>query len=121
MCAGKEDTFVLDFVNDPEEIQAAFQKYYHAAPVATEHPDPRQLYNLRAEIYGKHIVYEIDVEQFAAVFFQAGQKDSLTGHALMNSIVDKAVGRFEQAAEVDQEELRDRAEAYRRCTRFCRR
>ena len=26
--SGKEDTFILDFVNDPEDIQAAFQPYY---------------------------------------------------------------------------------------------
>ncbi len=117
-CTGKEDTFVLDFVNDPEEIQAAFQKYYHTAPVATEHPDPRQLYNLRAEIFGKHIVYEIEVEQFAAVFFRNDQKETLTGHALMNSIVDKAVKRFEDASEEDQEELRDRSEAFGRLYSF---
>ncbi len=43
---GKEDTFVLDFVNDPEEIQRAFQRYYDTAPVITGQPDPRQLYSL---------------------------------------------------------------------------
>lgn len=29
--SGKEDTFVLDFVNTAEEIQKAFQPYYEAA------------------------------------------------------------------------------------------
>lgn len=27
-CAGKEDTFILDFRNTPEEIFAAFKPYY---------------------------------------------------------------------------------------------
>ena len=26
---GKTDTFVLDFVNDPEDIQSSFQDYSH--------------------------------------------------------------------------------------------
>jgi len=117
-CTGKEDTFVLDFVNEPEEIQSAFQKYYHSAPAATEHPDPRQMYNLRAEILAKHVIYETEVEQFAAIFFREGYKETLTGNALINSIVDKAIERFERAEETDQEELRDRADAFGRLYSF---
>ena len=59
---GKEDTFVLDFVNGPEEIQKAFQRYYDTAPIITGNPDARQLYSLRAELYGAFIIQEIEVE-----------------------------------------------------------
>ena len=69
MCPGKEEAFVLDFVNKPEEIQEAFQLYYNTAPVLTSEPDPRQLYDLRANIYGTHIVYEIEVS--SPPFFSA--------------------------------------------------
>src|SRR5438105_14975117 len=47
---GKEDTFVVDFVNNLEDIQNAFQPYYEQ-PVITETADPRQLYDLRAGIF----------------------------------------------------------------------
>jgi len=118
MFPGKEDTFVLDFVNDPEEIQKAFQRYYDTAPIITGKPDARQLYSLRAELYGAFIIQEIEVEQFAAVFFKPRRKESPTDNALMNSIVDKAVGRFAEATEDAKEEFRNRLEAYRRLYSF---
>jgi type I restriction enzyme R subunit len=118
VCPDKEDTFVLDFVNAPEEIQRAFQRYYDTAPLVTGKPDARQLYGLRAEIYGAFIVQEIEAEQFAAVFFKARRKESPTDNALMNSIVDKAVGRFAEATEDGKEELRNRLESFRRLYSF---
>jgi type I restriction enzyme R subunit len=118
MFPGKEDTFVLDFVNDPEEIQKAFHRYYDTAPIITGKPDARQLYSLRAELYGAFIIQEIEVEQFAAVFFKPRRKESPTDNALMNSIVDKAVGRFAEATEDAKEEFRNRLEAYRRLYSF---
>jgi type I restriction enzyme R subunit len=118
MSPGKEETFVLDFVNKSEDIQEAFQLYYDTAPILAGEPDPRQLYDLRANIYATHIVYEIDVEQFAAVFFRPGQKENQTGNALMNSIIDKAVTRFEQADQEQQDEVRDRIDAFRRLYGF---
>ena len=39
----KEDTFVLDFVNDRQEIQEAFKQYYEGAEMGEE-ADPHQLY-----------------------------------------------------------------------------
>ena len=118
MFPGKEDTFVLDFVNDPEEIQKAFQRYYDTAPVITGKPDPRQLYTLRAELYASFIVQELEVEQFAAVWFKPRRKETPTDNALMNSIIDKAVGRFTDASEDGMEELRNRLEAFRRLYSF---
>lgn len=115
---GKEDTFVLDFVNDPAEIQKAFQRYYDTAPVITGRPGPRQLYSLRAELYASFIVQELEVEQFAAVWFKPRRKETPTDNALMNSIIDKAVGRFEEASEDSKEELRNRVEAFRRLYSF---
>ena len=118
VCPGKEDTFVLDFVNEPAEIQVAFQRYYDTAPIITGKPDARQLYSLRAEMYASFLVQELEVEQFAAVFFKPRRKESPTDNALMNSIVDKAVGRFAEATEDRQEELRNRLEAFRRLYSF---
>lgn len=39
MAPGKGDTFVLDFVNDPEEIYLAFKPYYERTEAAGQ-PDP---------------------------------------------------------------------------------
>src|SRR5699024_3259119 len=40
ICPGKEETFVLDFVNDPEDIQKALQAYYEVTGLS-EVTDPR--------------------------------------------------------------------------------
>ena len=114
---GKNQTFVLDFVNDAEGIQQAFQPYYEHATV-TEQADPRQLYDLRAAIYALHIVFEIEVEQFAAVFFKQQLKQTQTDHALLNSIMDKAVTRYEEAEEQPKLDLRARMQAFNRLYTF---
>ena len=105
-------------MNEPEEIQKAFQRYYDTAPIITGKPDPRQLYTLRAELYASFIIQEMEVEQFAAVWFKPRRKETPTDNALMNSIIDKAVGRFEETSEDGKEELRNRLEAFRRLYSF---
>jgi type I restriction enzyme R subunit len=45
----KDDTFVLDFVNDPAEIQEAFRQYYEGS-VMGEQVDPDKLYEVKAEL-----------------------------------------------------------------------
>src|SRR5262245_59535855 len=44
-CPGKDDTFVLDFVNSAEEIRKSFAPYYERTIVG-ETADPQQLYEL---------------------------------------------------------------------------
>src|ERR1035441_2013657 len=110
---GKTETFVLDFVNEAEGIQQAFQPYFEHAAV-DEQADPSQLYDLRTTIYALHIVFETEVEQFAAACFKPVPKPSQTDHALMNSIGDKAVARFEAPDPQAQLDLRARTEAFHR-------
>ena len=52
------------------------------------------------------------------MFFKPRRKESPTDNALMNSIVDKAVGRFADATEDGKEELRNRLESFRRLYSF---
>lgn len=43
----KEDTMVLDFANEADDIQKAFQPYYEAT-LLTESTDPNKLYDIKA-------------------------------------------------------------------------
>jgi len=58
---GKDTTYVLDFVNDTEEILAAFKTYYTTAELA-DVTDPNLVYNLRAklDIAGHYDDFEVD-------------------------------------------------------------
>lgn len=53
---GKDQTFVLDFVNDPAEILAAFQTYYRSAELA-EVSDPNVIHELQNKL-DQALIYE---------------------------------------------------------------
>ena len=46
---GKDTTYVLDFVNDPEEVLAAFKTYYETATLSAT-TDPNLVYDLRSKL-----------------------------------------------------------------------
>lgn len=59
---GKENTYVVDFVNDPAEILKAFQDYYEDAVLRTP-SDPDVIHDMLGKLQGMHIVDEFDVDQ----------------------------------------------------------
>jgi len=92
-CLGKEDTFVLDFYNDREEIPKAFQDYYETTGVGEE-ADPQQLYSLQSELDGSGVYRSDEVLDFCKIFFKPRANNTPADHATMNAILDKAVDRF---------------------------
>ncbi len=119
---GKEDTFVLDFVNDPEEIYASFQPYYEVTEVG-ERAEPDQLYALQAELNAAQIYYLEEVEGFCNVFFRPTSTQTPGDHAKMNAWLDKAVRRFAERSTTDHsaeecEEFRGRLVAFRNLYAF---
>ena len=105
MCRGKEDTFVLDFVNKTEEIYEAFKPYYEATHVG-EQADPRQLYDLQSKLDERHVYHTDEVEGFCKVFFKAKAVQTPSDHAKINAIIDPAVTRFNALDEDDREDFR---------------
>ncbi len=99
----KEDIFVLDFVNDAEQIQRAFAPYYDASVAAPT--DPNELYDAWHEVDRFGVVRPEDVEAFARAYFGA------TGNgpgvqAKLYALLDVARDRFTDLEEADQEEFR---------------
>ncbi|MBA4139581.1 MAG: type I restriction endonuclease subunit R [Segetibacter sp.] len=102
MHAGKEDTFVLDFTNEEEEIKSSFQPYYELTGI-TEPSDPNRLYDLKVKIEEKQIIWQSEVDNFAGQYFKNPDMHSKKIHALLNSYIDPAVGRY-KAIETDEEQ-----------------
>ena len=50
----KHDTFVLDFQNDADTIQAAFEDYYRTT-ILSEETDPNKLHDLKADLDGYQV------------------------------------------------------------------
>ncbi len=46
---GKDDTFILDFVNEAEEIRDAFKPFYEVTEIDAP-TDPNQIYTLRPKL-----------------------------------------------------------------------
>ncbi len=99
----KEDCFVLDFVNDRAEIQAAFKTYYEGAEIGEE-VDPAHLYSLQATLDASGIYLAEEVEQFSAVYFRPRQKQSAADHEAINAALDTAVSRFADLMRENEEE-----------------
>jgi type I restriction enzyme, R subunit len=89
----KEDTFVLDFVNDREEIRDAFRTYYEGAEVGEE-VDPARMYQLKGELDASGIYLDEELERFSAVWFRPKQRQSAADHQAMNAALDPGVSRF---------------------------
>ena len=102
----KEDTFVLDFVNDREEIQEAFKAYYEGA-VMGEEVDPARMYAIKAEVDASGVYLDEEVERFCAVYFKSKRKQSPLDHQAMNSALDPGVSRFTTRRDEDEEETED--------------
>jgi type I restriction enzyme R subunit len=66
--AYKEDTFVLDFVNEAADIYEAFKDYYETTTVL-DSVDPHRLYELQATLDALQVYYVEEVEGFAKVFY----------------------------------------------------
>lgn len=89
----KEETFVLDFVNDREEIRLAFKQYYEGAKIGEE-VDPARMYQIKAELDASGVYLVEEVERFITVYFKPKQKQSASDHQAMNAALDPAVSRF---------------------------
>ncbi|MCC8988745.1 MAG: DEAD/DEAH box helicase family protein [Candidatus Contendobacter sp.] len=116
----KGDTFVLDFVNEPGEIQEAFRQYYEGS-VMGEQVDPDKLYEVKAELDASGIYLLTEVTKFARVFFAPKRRQSPGDHKVMNAVLDQAVARFKQLQDSEEEEAelwRGKLQAFRNLYSF---
>jgi type I restriction enzyme, R subunit len=82
----KEETMVLDFANEADEIQKAFQPYYERTLL--KEATPNLLYDLQNQLDGFHLFTEADVNRFAAIYFDPkGTQDKL--QAALVPVVDR--------------------------------
>ena len=93
MCAGKEDTFVLDFANDTQDILDSFQPYYELTSI-TENSDPNHLYDLKAELEKANVIWDSEVTNFCNLFFKSSKSLSKADQGKLNAYIDPAVERF---------------------------
>lgn len=107
----KDRTFVLDFVNDPDEIRAAFEPYYTEARVETT-TDPNVVHELAAKLAEADIYTDADVESFALAWFTRKPHSALS--AAIKPPKDRFEARYTAARQGDDSEALDALELFRR-------
>lgn len=117
MAPGKTRTFVLDFVNDEEEIFKAFKPYFETTPV-DENADPQRLNELQHAILLPAIFTPADVTEFAGIWYRRRRDHTPTDHRLMSAVLDRAVTRFGEMEEDAREQFRGQLTAYRNLYAF---
>lgn len=95
---GKEDTFVLDFANDADEILESFQPYYELTTVE-ETTDPNKLYDLKNTIEEAQIIWQSEVDHFCDLFYRSQKALNKKDQQKLNAFIDPAVERFKQLPE----------------------
>ena len=73
---GKQDTFVLDFVNSAEDIKAAFEPYYEETVLLKE-TDPNVIYDLKNSLDQYRVYQQMEVDRFAEIFYSG--KEQIAG------------------------------------------
>jgi type I restriction enzyme R subunit len=96
-CPGKEDTFVLDFANEGEDIQAAFQPYYQTTRL-DEVPELHHIYDLKTELEKARVIWMNEVEALVSVFYNPYFTAKDQGK--MNAFIDPAVERYKALPKV---------------------
>lgn len=93
---GKKDTFVLDFENSVDDIVEAFQPFYEVTNV-DEPTDPNILYNFDSKLRAAPVLRQLEIDEFAKVFFKDPSKQNKRDHGKYNQWIDPAVTRYKDA------------------------
>jgi len=109
---GKTDTLVLDFVNEAEDIQAAFQPYYQTT-LLEEETDPNKLYDQQTELHAFEVFAKADVEEFAEVFYTPN-----IPLEKLQPVLDKVVVQWGYKPEPEREDFRATLQKYIRLYGF---
>lgn len=116
-CAGKTDTFVLDFRNKIDDIYTSFKPFYEVTQ-AEELVDAQKLYDLQHKVMEYHLFTLEDTLSFYRCFDPIKDKINPKDHASMNNLLDKAVERFGTLQEAQQEQFKSQLVNFRNTYAF---
>ena len=92
---GKQETYVLDFFNEPEEVLAAFQEYYQTAHLL-DVSDPNLIWDLYEKLRAAGIFLWTEVTQLSEIFFVESKSNAAISN-VCRPAVERWQGRYEKA------------------------
>lgn len=107
----KIDTCVLDFANNPEDIQAAFQPFFKET-MLIEGTNPDKLYEILGRLDFLGVYEEEEIERVIDMFFKDEQRQYI------DPIMDKCVERYGYLGEEEQVEFKSGVKSFIRTYNF---
>jgi type I restriction enzyme R subunit len=112
---GKEDTFVLDFVNEAEDIQKSFQPYYEATILEKE-TDPDIIYELKNQLDDYKLYHSNEVDDFAKIYFSSNEE--LNNMGKLTNYLQPAIERYSDRTVDEQEQFKADLQSFNRLYAF---
>jgi type I restriction enzyme R subunit len=108
----KRGTLVLDFANEADDIQAAFQPYYETT-LLSEATDPNLLYEIQSRLLAFPVFTDADVDQFAKAYF-----DKKTTQDQLYAVLAPVTTRFAGISSEEKHDFRGQLTDYVRLYAF---
>ncbi len=105
VASGKTDTLVIDFVNDPDRVQKAFQEYYQMTTLAEE-TDPNLLYDKQSLLESFELYDDHTINEFCQIFYDSQEKEAF------QPILDPVVEKWKELERDAREEFRSTLQSY---------
>ncbi len=70
---GKNDTFIMDFANEAEDIKASFQPYFEET-LLDEEINVNLIYDTRTNLHAMMLYNESDIETFNKIYYKSGKQ-----------------------------------------------
>ncbi|MCR5837145.1 MAG: DEAD/DEAH box helicase family protein [Lachnospiraceae bacterium] len=90
---GKQDTFVLDFVNTEEDIKKSFEPFY-AETVLLEETNPNVIYDMKNTLDEFRVYQTSEIEKFAELFY-AKEEQTAGDLGKLQGCLRPAIDRFD--------------------------
>lgn len=99
---GKQDTFVLDFVNSAEDIKNAFEPYYEET-ILEEETNPNVVYDLKNTLDEYRVYQQMQIDKFANIFY-SNKEQSAGDLGKLQSQIQPALDRY-YVLEIERQDL----------------
>ena len=96
---GKNNTFILDFVNKIETIQDSFQDFYQTT-ILSEDTDPNSIYDLLDKIRHHNLVSLDEINEWSDLFVSVNRDDSK-----LQPILNQVIERWRNLSDDEDKEL----------------
>lgn len=103
-CPGKNDTFILDFMNDKDDIQEDFQVFYHETFLEDE-VNTDLLYKVQRELRNFRIYDDTDISNFCKVYYENGAQGS-SAQGMLVSKLYPAITKYLEKNRDDRYQIR---------------